>query len=191
MANSKQLNDPLYQNWIKAGLALKLGKDIISDFLGKSIEQLTLDALGGKTIKFCHSCTLLNILPCPTNGYCHITSNKNCKKHDINDVIKTHRPCPSGVCHRIFNSIKEQFASAKGPLWSQSDPTLWCSNVWEIAKLFMPVGYQDKHDIEEYDFSGLMNIIINCKFIQKQLSRPFDVKFYQKVRLIISHLASY
>ena len=156
MAHSKLLNDPLYQE------------------IRKSIEQFRLDTLSANSVKVCHSCTLLNILPCPTNGFCY--GRKHCTKHDTTDATKIHRPCSDGVCDKLYIAIKQQYASAKGPSWSQSDPTLWCSNVWEIAKCFMPVGYLNRHDIDEYDFSGTMSLIMNNKFIHNYLSKPYDLK---------------
>ena len=181
MAHSKPMHDKLYQNWIKAGLALKFGKDAISNFLGTAIEQFRLNALPGASVQYCDSCTLLNVVPCQTNGFCSSDKSGICTKHDLSNPSKTHRPCPNGVCDKLFIAIKAQFTSAKGPSWSQSDPTLWCSKVWEIAKCFMPSGYQDKHDVEEYDFSGIMSLIINCKFIQSNLFKQYDFQVFQKV----------
>ena len=176
------LNDPLCKNWVKACLSLKYGRDLLSDFLHKSIEKFKFETLRGNPVKSCDKCSKLNVIPCPTNSFCSFDNKGNCEKHDPSDVSKTHRPCPNGVCDKLFQAIKDQNAlGGKGPSWNQSDPQEWCSNVWEIAKCFMPVGYEDKHDISDYDFSGIMSLIINSKFIQNDLHTPYNRHFFQEV----------
>ena len=179
MAHGKPSSDPLFQNWIKAALLLKFGKDAISEFLETVLDKFRLITVGGNCAHVCHSCTIFNVIPCQTKKFCN--GGKKCKKHDTNDVKKTYRPCPNNVCDKLYLEIKKQFASFEGPSWSQSDATLWCSNVWEIAKCFMSGEYQDKHNIEEYDFGGIISLIINCKFIQSQLSKPYVRQDFRKV----------
>ena len=190
MSHSRDLNDHMYQNWIKAVLALKYGRDILSQFLMNSIEKFISETLRENRVKLCSNCSQCNIIPCGTNSFCYYDNKSNCKKHNASAIITTHRPCPDGVCDKLYLAVKQQYASGgKGPNWNQTDPTRWCLNFSEIAKCFMPVGYADKHDISDYDFSGIMSLIINAKFIQTDLHEPYNLLFFQKVSLISLYLS--
>ena len=181
----RELSDPSYKNWIKAGLALKYAKDILTDFLRKSIDKFKNETLQENFEKQCTSCTLCNVIPCPTNSFCCLNKG-SCTKHNTSNVCKMYNPCPSGVCDKVYTAIKLKYAlGGKDPNWKQSNPQQWCSNVWEIAKCFMPVGYEGKHDTQDYDFSGVISLIINSKFIQDDLSQPFHLPFFQKVSLCV------
>ena len=181
MASQSQLNDPLYKNWIKAGLGLKYGKEILHTFLFTSLTKFRTVKLSGNSIQNCNQCTLLNVLPCPTNGICSRDNKGRCKQHNNFDTTKTFTPCPSNVCDKLQEAISQEHIPGKGPRWTGSDPQCWCSNVWEIAKCFMPAGNETKHDYSEFDFSGIITMLMNAKFIQQDLPQTYDAKTYQQV----------
>ena len=188
MANQAQLNDPLYKNWIKAGFGLRYGKEILHSFLFNSLSNFRSVTLSGNSAQHCNKCTLLNIIPCPTNGICSRDNKGRCKQHNDLDISKTFNPCPSNVCDKLQQAIAQEHIPGKGPRWIGSDPQQWCSNVWEIAKCFMPAGNESKHDYSEFDFSGIITMLMNAEFIQRDLPQTYDAKTYQKVNILeINH----
>ena len=193
MANQSQLNNHSYKNWIKAGLGLKYGKEIFHTFLFNSLTNFRSVNLSFDSTQNCNQCTLLNVLPCPTNGICSRDNKGRCRQHNTLDKAKTSTQCTSNVCDKLQQAIAQEHIPGKGPRWIGSDPQQWCSNVWEIAKCFMPAGNETKHDYSEFDFSGIITMIMNAKFIQHDLPAPYNAKTYQKVclKLIMEGKALY
>ena len=178
MANRCEFDDPLYKNWIKAGLSLKYGKEFLHAFLLNSITTFRTTALSANSIQNCNQCTLLNVLPCPTNSICSRDRGGKCRNHCLKDIS---RACPNNVCDKLQQSIAKKHIQGKGPHWKGSDTQNWCSNVWEIAKCFMPAGNETKHDYSEFDFSGIITMIMNAQFIQEDLPVTYDAKNFQNV----------
>ena len=184
MEQQFELNDPLYKNWIKVGLGLKYANDMLHTFISNSIAQFRCVVLSGNSTTTCNQCTLLNILPCcATNFFCSFNAD-GCKLHNNLDNSKTFRPCPNNVCDKLQQAIAHEHISRRGPNWTGSDPKQWCSNVWEIAKCFMPYGNENKHDYSEFDFSGIISMIMNAKFIQGDLPVTYDAEAYKKVYIL-------
>ena len=188
MASQSQLNNPLYINYVKAGMGLLYGKEIPQTFLFNSLINFRTVSLSGNSTQNCNQCTLLNVLPCPTNTICSRDNRGNCKQHNNFDSSKTYKPCPSNVCDKLQKAISQEHIPGKGPRWTGSDPQLWCSNVWEIAKCFMPAGNETKHAYEEFDFIAIITMLMNAKFIQRDLPQTYDAKIYQQVKYICNTL---
>ena len=55
----------------------------------------------------------------------------------------------------------------------------------------MPPGNESKHDYSEFDFSGIMTMIMNAKFIQREIAGPYDAKTFQSVSIQCSFQDSY
>ena len=181
MAYLCKLDDPAYTNWIKAGLGLIYGRDILRSFLLSSFTKFRNNILIGNSTQNCNQCTLLNVLPCPTNGICSHDKRGNCRAHTSLDPSATTKPCPDNVCNALLQAILTEHIQGRGPRWTGSDTRQWCSNVWEIAKCFMPPGNENKHDYSEFDFSGIMTMVMNSKFIQRDIAGTYDAKTFQRV----------
>ena len=70
--------------------------------------------------------------------------------------------CQNSVCSTLANQIICQHRTKK-PNWKNSDPSLWTSNPWEVAKCFLPPGYSYTTTAKDTDATGLLNIIIFMK----------------------------
>lgn len=45
------------------------------------------------------------------------------------------------------------------PSWKNTDSRQWCTDIWQLARCFMPSdGYKNKDSAENTDFKGLINV---------------------------------
>lgn len=172
-----------YHNWIKAGLALLITKEGIEDFVYDEIELCQIQTLanicstnGLAPGTMCNSCRTVNVLKCPTRLFCK-TTGSGCMTHD--STVNQYHVCSNMVCDDFRESIKNAHRY-HGPSFKNTDSTKWCSDVWEVAKCFMPPdGYSNVRSVAETDFNGIVSVIINYTGFQNKmtddLSKPGNI----------------
>ena len=163
------VQDSLFENFISANLALDTTRQGIETFVEQTValfqQQILNDIHLAKNLPpntICHSCTTHNVLQCPTAGVC---KGRPCRYHDRSIPSKKPKRCTIGICDEIKKKILNDHRFS-GPGWLNTDATKWCdtNNPWEIAKCFMPKGYNLKKCVADTDITGLLNVIINLKY---------------------------
>lgn len=146
------------QNWFTSALAVETVRDALLNFIKKKIQELHQDILNKlPPATVCNSCSLESILPCPTKNICRLQRGK-CQFHKSKP-----QPCPNKVCDIIRNEI-EKVHRHSNPAWENTDPSLWCSDPWQLAKCFMPKeGYCKANTADKTDFNGIIYVLLNCK----------------------------
>lgn len=167
---------PQFSNWVKAGLALKLGKAAIQPLVLHGVTEFRDAVLDISPLKYCNQCTYTNVTPCRTKGFCYGPRN-NCTTHDASDPSKISTPCPNGVCGKLCEAIRNSHFIK--PIWANSDARKWCDNPFEIAKCYMSVGYADTLTLDDTDFTGVLDVVINAKFMKNVLFDPESLVFKQ------------
>lgn len=156
MSHEEQLNNPRYRNWVKAGLAFKYGKDAIKPFVTGQIIIFRDDVLRYCPNKYCNQCSITNLQKAkPT-------------------------PCPSGLCNNLFDEIKKANI-CKQTMWQNTDSTKWSENSWTIAQCFMPKGYEGSTTFDKTDFTGILSVVINAKFMKPALKKS-ATDIFERVR---------
>ena len=148
----KQLN-----NWINALLCLKYTKSAITDVVSDAVESFRDSVLA----------------TCPRNTTCNICSttfvtlNRGPTTHSgtpsSSRKIKTTNSCPKSVCDKICDEIISE--DRRTPQWRNTDATQWCTNSWTIAQCFMPPNSDKAITPKDTDFTAMMSIIANAKFM--------------------------
>ena len=161
MAVSLPLSDIRYQNWLRAGHGLKVLKEVLEDFVTSHISLFHADIL--QNVKCSSAATDISKQTYPLK--CNIRPQEIfCTVHNSNSRINhCTDDCPNEYCHRIAKYIAKHHRRLK-PLWTNTNPSLWISDPWEIAKCFFcSDGYIDTHSAQDTDCTGLLSIIINLK----------------------------
>ena len=52
--------------------------------------------------------------------------------------------------------------------WRNCDSRDWPKKHWEVAKVFMSQGYNDKHNASQTDISGLLCVVINAEVFERE-----------------------
>ncbi|KAM4044518.1 uncharacterized protein CXorf38 homolog isoform 2-T2 [Anomaloglossus baeobatrachus] len=83
--------------------------------------------------------------------------------------------CP--VCAQWKKIILAHHNNRNGEIhWGNSDPSLWSTNYWEVAKVYMPRGQTNLTGPQECDAAALLNLINNCDhFRVSNISRVREV----------------
>jgi hypothetical protein len=67
----------------------------------------------------------------------------------------------------------------RNPIWENSDLQSWCSDYFEVAKLYLGMqGHIDRHTCCEIDSSGLLTIAINNIYFKDYIE---DIAKFKKV----------
>ena len=184
MASDNSLENPKYSNWIKANLALKCCKPALQTLVEDGIQTFLNDVLQTCTNKFCNKCTVYNITPCWTPQICY-GPKRNCTFHDKKDPCREARPCPNGICDKLYQEIVHANQRSKTN-WDNTNAREWCINHWTIAKCFMPTGYSKIESAENTDLTGILSVMINAKFMTSYLVDGNSVVFSQVPSSFIS-----
>ncbi|XP_052760852.1 uncharacterized protein LOC128203465 isoform X2 [Mya arenaria] len=158
------------QNWIKAALALKITREGLVGFVQdvltcvhQAINNNLTAAMGLPVGTHCKKCFTENLLKCPTRGICSTT---NCRFHHM----YRYRPCPNNICERVRDEII-RYHRFSGPSWKNTNAEQWCTSPWEMGKCFLPPdGYKTVSSIQDSDFNGVINVMINCEAFQNNFS---------------------
>ena len=115
------LNDPEYINWYKANRTLNVTTDVLRPVCVTQMQSFHNSLLTKHTSAACGKCTSKNIKP----GTVPIS-------------------CPSNVCNKWITDIMSERTKTNTRLnWQNSDFSLWQSEPWQLAKIYMDKG-QDK-----------------------------------------------
>ncbi|KAH3753231.1 hypothetical protein DPMN_187865 [Dreissena polymorpha] len=136
------------QNWLKCISAAYTTTDVIAQ----------LADLGFKAFY-----TFIRKDMLSKHGILETTTCSSCS-----DVFQQCSMC-SNIRNRIWDNHRfKKERSLKGPSWSNTDSTKWCTDSWELAKCYMPsTGYKDKTSAATTDFNGIIGAMYNCTWMQK------------------------
>lgn len=160
---------PFY-NHVKLGVALNITGDGLKNLITETSEEFHNALFENISISSrCTSCNTANLLDCPTVSIC----KRPCNIHNIPD--RKPRLCRQNVCNVLRDRIRDNHryyrANVYEPSWRYTDSTLWSTDAFEIIKCFLPFnGYDDAKSVGDLDFQGIVSVIINNKYFQKQLS---------------------
>ncbi|KAH3812381.1 hypothetical protein DPMN_140811 [Dreissena polymorpha] len=164
-------------NWLKAWLAVDIAKSGLDHFAENEAKTLHLNIYNAvwssvMAPAVCFGCHTANLLNCPTRGVCDKQgANSSCKAmHDT--VTNQPRPCPTYVCNKVLDEIKNLHRFAR-PSWKNTRADLWAQHPWQIAKAYFPPdGYTAKNSVQETDFNGIISFMMNCKHFDNKFSFP-------------------
>ncbi|KAH3737649.1 hypothetical protein DPMN_044242 [Dreissena polymorpha] len=164
-------------NWLKAWLAVDIAKSGLEQFAEN--EARTVHTNIYKTVlssvpapAACNICNTANLLPCPTQRICNKRgANTPCTlMHDT--PANQPRLCPNNVCNKVLNEIVKHHKYVN-PSWKNTTATQWASTPWQIAKAFLPPdGYSGKSSVQDTDFNGIVNFLMNCEHFDTKFSFP-------------------
>ncbi|XP_072050658.1 uncharacterized protein [Amphiura filiformis] len=105
--------------------------------------------------------------------------NKLVKEHGKKTCQKNCRPSGNWwkwnhcctICSKWKTSLEQKYydlnpTGRAKPAWSNSDPTLWQSDPWEVAKVYMKHGQRAGkkiRSVDELDPSSMLNLMLHCK----------------------------
>ena len=153
-----RLNDPEYQNWVKAGICLLYTKDGLEDFVDNTTQRLHQNVIGNLTRQ----------LGAQTGqAVCGVTIRRQ-------QLVNT---CNDRYCQVFLNAVIQEgldpthpFTLKHGNL-GNSDVSLWHSHPYELSKLFMNAGQQSTQSRPaETDLSGLVNFMEHCHVPSSQIT---------------------
>ncbi|XP_036413521.1 uncharacterized protein CXorf38-like [Colossoma macropomum] len=82
---------------------------------------------------------------------------KNCKK--------------SPLCEKCERWKKEILQSRLGKgaeiHWKNVEPHRWPTEIWEVAKVYMPGGQREHRCFDQFDIAAILNFMANCKHFKK------------------------
>ena len=152
-----RLNDPEYQNWVKAGICLLYTKEGLEDFVNIECQRFHQNVLDNLT---------RSSIPFTGQPVCAIVINRQ------RLVNRCHHP----YCQAFLNAVMQEgtdpnhpFTPNKGNL-ANTDVGLWHREPYELAKLFMNPGQlSTQSGPGSTDFSGIVNFMGHCKVPRSQI----------------------
>ncbi|XP_052275815.1 uncharacterized protein LOC127875047 [Dreissena polymorpha] len=158
-ANTHLIDDKETNNWFKAVIGLKVTKEGLTNFLCAELQKV--HTVVGRS---CGNCPIENLIQCPTNPYCNNRKRNYCPFH------KSQKPQPCPICDNVKDNIILHHRYGK-PSWRNTRAEKWAQNDWEIGKCYLPPdGYSSISSMQESDFNGVINIMLNCLHFQTCLS---------------------
>ncbi|WAQ94529.1 CX038-like protein, partial [Mya arenaria] len=155
-------NKPESRNWLKQWRAVCVTREALLPIVSEEAAQLHGDILIKAKVPACTTCS-------------------------FKDVQKRTARCPYHVVLRDELVKEHAYGHTKGigALTLKNTKTEnWAHSPWEIAKVFMPSGYEDKTTIEETDFNGIAAFIINCKHFHGKITGTIC----EKARKVVNHI---
>ena len=167
-------------NWFYAAKGLECLKLGLENYVQSQIEQQYTTLIQTVTNSFGYSpivldCSAQTLIVLPIK-YNFRPPAYHCDIHNTRDekVCITEK-CPNAVCSKLLIGIRKLHTQMK-PIWSNTDPSKWTCDSWEIAKCFLSSdGYKDTKSVKDVDCSGLLSILINMSPVAKHLN--IDVLF--------------
>ncbi|XP_053406755.1 antiviral innate immune response receptor RIG-I-like [Mercenaria mercenaria] len=167
------LDSPDYKNWVRAAKSLEYLQQGLAPFVLKEVTDKINTFLQGLHAPQgqinCTICTDANLLPDHPGGQCISKDQKQCY---CSKQKKKRRPCPNGVCSKLYHFIVQEHRLHE-PLWKNTDISKWCSDIWYVAKCFMTTKCP-ANSAQSTDAAGLLSIIINASFFQQKLTCKID-----------------
>ncbi|XP_053313429.1 uncharacterized protein CXorf38 homolog [Spea bombifrons] len=133
-----RLNCKEYKNWIKAGYCLSLLKSSLQTFIESEMKSF-------------HQ-RLCREIP---QGLPRTRCQCKARGKQFNPA------CP--VCVEWKKIILKHHTNKNGEIhWGNCKPSLWPTNYWEVAKVYMPRGHADTAGPQLCDAAALLNLINAC-----------------------------
>ncbi|XP_060597032.1 uncharacterized protein LOC132750951 [Ruditapes philippinarum] len=187
MASYKNLRNPLFRNWVRGVYALRYLQYGLSEFIDDTAKKHHNNLLGklskGQVIANtgCNNCSTVNLLPDHPTRHCIQRNRQKCLCKDSHG----RRKCPSNCCSRLYDHIILDHEE-RNPIWENSDLQSWCSDYFEVAKLYLGMqGHIDVHTCAQIDVSGLLTIAINNIFFKDYIE---DIAKFKKARDVRNEL---
>ena len=160
-------------NWVYAAKGLECLKFGLENYVDTQIEQQHKDLLKTVANILGYSridCSMQTIIALPIRSN-FIPQSYRCDIHGTSDEKECIKEkCPNAVCNKLCVELKKMHRQNK-PIWSNTHPSKWTSDYWEIAKCFLSSdGYKDKHSVKDVDCSGLLSILINMSPIAQHIN---------------------
>ncbi|KAK6310991.1 hypothetical protein J4Q44_G00190460 [Coregonus suidteri] len=164
MDSLRRFQDDGYKNWIKTTMGLNCLKTRLGGFLENETET--------------YHCELRKKVNIKLNG---AMGNPMC-----NQIPKV---CKEEVCEQWKVAI---LANHKGgPVyWNNSNPYLWPTKKWEVAKVHMNGGNGKHTTVEEFDISAFLNLMSHCLHFRK-FAKPNLFTPVTNVRNKVMHSADF
>ncbi|XP_053391149.1 uncharacterized protein LOC123555908 [Mercenaria mercenaria] len=185
----KDLNQPLYNNWVRAASGFIYLKSGLQTFISRQLQEQHTDILTkiGPAAVRCTSCTADNLLPEHHTRFCAPNYRNKCFCKDHH----SRRKCPQNFCSKFYDKIIASHAEAN-PLWLDVDIAKWYDNFFEFAKCFVSTtGYREQHSVTEMDALGLLSIAINDLYIHDAIDNLDLFKMVRESWNEIFHTKSY
>lgn len=145
-----RLNCKEYKNWIKAGYCLQILQNRLQGYIGSEMKTFHRHLTANITQRQRCQCKARGKQFQPN---CHV-----CMK--LKELILLHHNNSNGEIH-----------------WGNSDPSLWPTHYWEVAKVYLPRGHTNSKGPQNCDAAALLNLINSCDH--------FNVSNISKVREVI------
>ena len=153
-----RLNDSEYKNWVKAGICLLYTKQGLEDFVANKCKQLHQNVLDNLT-----KSSVINT----GQPVCGVTINRQ----------RLVNICHHPYCQAFLRAVIKEGIDPKYPFTprygnlANTNVSLWHSQPYELAKLFMNAGQQPTQSgPAETDLSGIINFLAHCQVPSKQIS---------------------
>ena len=159
-----RFNNRKYGNWVKNSLSLLYLKEGITKFSDEKAGEFHKDVAervrlrrAGTASPKCTKCTYKSAVKTKTPDKTNTTWRMNCN---------------SNICNVWLEEILPYHAHLPLPniAWANSNPKLWQSDVWELAKLFQPYGCENHSKAEDSDCTALLTMMLDCTFFHKYLT---------------------
>ncbi|XP_018411827.1 PREDICTED: uncharacterized protein CXorf38 homolog isoform X2 [Nanorana parkeri] len=150
-----RLNCREYKNWMKAGYCLQILQSRLQGFIDSEMKTFhrhltaNISRAGGPQRQRCQ---------CRAKGK------------------QFHPNCP--VCMKLKELILLHHNNRNGEIhWGNCDPSLWPTQYWEVAKVYLPRGHTNSKGPQQCDAAAILNLINSCDH--------FNVSNISKVREVI------
>ncbi|KAM3936049.1 uncharacterized protein CXorf38 homolog [Leptodactylus fuscus] len=140
-----------YKNWMKAGMCLQMLQSPLQGYIDREMQSFHRQ-LAGK-----------------------IKAPRHRKRCQCRAIGKKFEPaCP--VCAQWKELILSHHNNRKGEIhWGNSDPSLWPTHYWEVAKVYMPHGQAKLKGSKNCDPAALLNLINNCDHFKVSNTRVKEI----------------
>ncbi|XP_069800873.1 uncharacterized protein CXorf38 homolog isoform X2 [Dendropsophus ebraccatus] len=147
-----RLNCREYKNWLKAGQCLLMLQSPLQGYIDREMRAFHRE--------------LASRITAPSPG----------RRCQCRAAGKQFQPgCP--VCAQWKELILSHHNYRNGDIhWGNSNPSLWPTHYWEVAKVYMPRGQDKVGGLRQCDAAALLNLINTCDYFRgPNLSRVREV----------------
>jgi len=155
-----RFNNGKYVNWVKTSLSLLYLKEGITKFSNEKADVFHKDVTQLVRLRSTKAVTT----------QCTNCTYKSAKKTNKNTTWRI--DCKCNVCSVWLEEILPYHLHKPLPniAWANSNPQLWPTDVWELAKLFQPYGCESHKNAEDSDCTALLTMMLNCTFFHTFLT---------------------
>lgn len=158
----ERIERPGFQIWLHEKVIEQELRNFVLNMVSNEVQNmcnLIWAPIKKKFASQCTSCETQDLLHCPTNTFCKRIVRGVCPKHG-NVKLWRPKPCPQHLCDNFKEKVDGMHKFI--PCWENTDAKCWATSDFEVAKCFLPIGYDKKKSLDEVDLVGLLHICINC-----------------------------